>query len=35
VVMAGIVIMLLPSLILLIVGLKPLVRGITAGALKG
>lgn len=35
VVMAGIVIMLLPSLLLLLVGLKPLVRGITAGALKG
>ncbi|GAB6989989.1 carbohydrate ABC transporter permease [Paenibacillus pini] len=35
VVLAGIVTLLLPSLILLIVGLKPLVRGITAGALKG
>lgn len=35
VVMAGIVVLLLPSLLLLIIGLKPLVRGITAGALKG
>lgn len=34
-VLAGVVTVLIPSLLLLILGLKPLVRGITAGALKG
>ncbi|WP_438351764.1 carbohydrate ABC transporter permease [Paenibacillus sp. FA6] len=34
-VLAGVVLVLLPSLLLLILGLKPLVKGITAGALKG
>lgn len=34
-VMAGIITLLIPSLILLIVGLKPLVRGMLSGALKG
>jgi sn-glycerol 3-phosphate transport system permease protein len=34
-VFAGIIMVLLPSLLLLVLGLKPLVRGITAGALKG
>ena len=34
-VLAGVVTVLIPSLLLLVVGLKPLVRGITAGALKG
>ncbi|MCZ8515140.1 carbohydrate ABC transporter permease [Paenibacillus filicis] len=34
-VMAGIVTVLLPSLILLVLGLKQLVRGMTAGAVKG
>jgi len=35
IVLAGVAIVLLPSLLLLIVGLKQLVRGITAGAVKG
>jgi sn-glycerol 3-phosphate transport system permease protein len=34
-VLAGVAIVLLPSLLLLLLGLKQLVRGITAGALKG
>ncbi len=34
-VLAGVVTVLIPSLLLLVLGLKPLVRGITAGALKG
>jgi sn-glycerol 3-phosphate transport system permease protein len=34
-VLAGVVTVLLPSLLLLVLGLKPLVKGITAGALKG
>ncbi|AOZ91017.1 carbohydrate ABC transporter permease [Paenibacillus crassostreae] len=34
-VLAGVVTVLIPSLLLLILGLKPLVKGITAGALKG
>ncbi|MEK3730958.1 carbohydrate ABC transporter permease [Paenibacillus sp. FSL M8-0334] len=34
-ILSGVLLMLLPSLLLLALGLKPLVRGITAGALKG
>ncbi|TVY07830.1 carbohydrate ABC transporter permease [Paenibacillus cremeus] len=34
-VLAGVVIILLPSLLLLVLGLKQLVRGMTAGAVKG
>lgn len=34
-ILAGVLMLLLPSLLLLALGLKPLVRGITAGALKG
>ncbi|WP_106767697.1 carbohydrate ABC transporter permease [Paenibacillus faecalis] len=34
-ILAGVLTLLLPSLLLLALGLKPLVRGITAGALKG
>lgn len=34
-VLAGVVLILLPSLILLVLGLKQLVRGMTAGAVKG
>lgn len=35
IVLAGVTVVLLPSLILLVLGLKQLVRGITAGAVKG
>ncbi|MCV4229987.1 carbohydrate ABC transporter permease [Virgibacillus sp. LDC1] len=34
-ILSGVLLLLLPSLLLLALGLKPLVRGITAGALKG
>ncbi|MFI2855839.1 carbohydrate ABC transporter permease [Paenibacillus sp. JSM ZJ436] len=34
-ILSGVLLMLLPSLLLLALGLKPLIRGITAGALKG
>jgi len=34
-ILSGVLLLLLPSLLLLAIGLKPLVRGITAGALKG
>lgn len=34
-ILAGVLLLLIPSLLLLAIGLKPLVRGITAGALKG
>lgn len=34
-ILAGVLMLLFPSLLLLALGLKPLVRGITAGALKG
>ena len=34
-VLAGVCIVLLPSLIMLVLGLKQLVQGITAGAVKG
>ena len=35
IVLAGVTVVLLPSLLLLVLGLKQLVRGITAGAVKG
>jgi ABC-type glycerol-3-phosphate transport system permease component len=35
IVLSGVFIVLLPSLLLLVLGLKQLVRGITAGAVKG
>jgi ABC-type glycerol-3-phosphate transport system permease component len=34
-VLSGVALALLPSLLLLVLGLKQLVRGITAGAVKG
>jgi ABC-type glycerol-3-phosphate transport system permease component len=35
IVLAGVSLVLLPSLILLVLGIKQLVRGLTAGAIKG